>query len=281
MLSDPRLAQDYARDGYVTVQLLDADGVAAVRAIRERHGAAPGDPGTGLFNDTWSTDREYKRAVSRALSDAMGTAVADTLVGHRILGLVHIVKWPGEAGRVPAHRDPSFVDESVHRSVAVWCALEDLGPDDGVLRVVPGSHLLDSGVRVHQAPENLYPDVDAHSEELSVAVPLRAGEAIVYDHRLIHLSDPIGGARERTVVAGVMTPSAARPVYSLSTPEGDVTVGIDEEFFLAHRLDSLDADEVLRTLPRAEPAPGGSVPIELKALRAARRRHRRRLRRSH
>ncbi|MFN7149745.1 MAG: phytanoyl-CoA dioxygenase family protein [Microthrixaceae bacterium] len=281
MLSDPRRAEDYARDGYVTVQLLDSDGVAAVRAIREQHGTAPGDPGTGLFNDTWSIDRTYKRTVSRALLDAMGDAVADTLVEHRILGLVHIVKWPGDGGRVPAHRDPSFVDEAAHRSAAVWCALEDLGPDDGVLRVVPGSHLLGSGVRVHQAPENLYPDVDEHADELSVAVPLRAGEAIVYDHRLIHLSDPIGGVRERTVVAGVMTPAVAAPVYSLSTPLGDVTVGIDEEFFLEHRLDSLDADEVLRTLPRAEPAPAAFAPLDLKTLRAARRRHRRRLRRDH
>jgi hypothetical protein len=281
VLSDPRLARDYARDGYVTVQLLDADGVAAVRAVREQHGAAPGDPGTGLFNDTWSSDRSYKRIVSGALHEAMGDAVADALVEHRVLGLVHIVKWPGEAGRVPAHRDPSFVDETAHRSVAIWCALEDLGVDDGVLRVVPGSHLLDSGVRVHQAPENLYPDVDEHADELSVAVPLRAGEAIVYDHRLIHLSDPIGGSRERTVVAGVMTPSAARPVYSLSTAEGDVTVGIDEQFFLEHRLDSLDGDEVLRTLPRADPAPAAFAPLDLKALRAAHRRHRRQLRRDH
>lgn len=276
MFHDPDLQRRYERDGYVTVQLLDAERLEAVTAVRREHGSAPGDPRTGLFNDTWSTDRSYTREVSSALHEHLDGPVDDLLVDHRILGFVHIVKWPGESGRVPAHRDPTFVDEQRFRSVAIWCALEDLGPDDGALRVVPGSHLLDSGVRVHQAEHNLFPQVDEHAAELSIPVPLQAGWAVVYDHRLIHLSDPTRRDHERTVIAGVMTPREAEAVYSVHGPEGAVTVAIGPDFFLDHQLDALDVEDLLRSAPRSGPEPGTVPDISLRQVRALRRRRHRR-----
>ena len=275
MFHDPDLQRRYERDGYVTVQLLDDEALDAVRAVRHDNGDAPGDPRTGLFNDTWSTDRSYKRRVSSALHEHLDGPVDELLVDHRILGFVHIVKWPGESGRVPAHRDPTFVDEQHHRSVAIWCALEDLGPADGPLRVVPGSHLLDSGVRVHQAEHNLYPHVDEHADELSVPVPLSAGEAIVYDHRLIHLSDATEREHERTVIAGIMAPRDAEAVYSMNGPDGAVTVAIGPDFFLDHQLDALDVDEVLASTRRTAPEPGAVPDISLRQLRSLQRRRRR------
>jgi len=257
------------------VQLLDAGTLDAVRRVRLEFGDAPGDPRTGLFNDTWSTDRAYKHRVSAALHEHLDGPVDELLVDHRILGFVHIVKWPGEVGRVPAHRDPTFVDEQWFRSVAIWCALDDLGPTDGVLRVVPGSHLLESGVRVHQAEHNLFPVVDEYAQELSVPVPLPAGWAVVYDHRLIHLSDATERDHERAVIAGIMTPREATAVYSVDGPEGAVTVAIGPDFFLDHQLDALDVADVLQSSPRSAPEPGAVPDIPLRTLRTLQRRRRR------
>ena len=268
---DEELERRFERDGYVAARLLDEEGIEAVRELRRRLGPAPGDPASGLFNDTWSTDSGYKREVIDGLTDLVAPRLAELLVDHRPLGIVHIVKWPGDEGRVVAHRDPTFVDETSHRSLGVWCTLGDLGSDEGPLRVIPGSHRLPSGVRVHQSPDNLYPEVDSAIDELSVPVPLGPGEALLYDHRLLHLSEANRTERERVVVGGIIVPAGVQAIYAVQTPRGARCVRIEPGFFSEHRLDRLDVDRVLATCPDLGPVAESSKRIGLEELRALRR----------
>ena len=268
---DEELQQRFEQDGYVTAQLLDDEGIQAARELRRRLGPAPGDSGSGLFNDTWSTDEAYKREVIGGLTALVAPRLAVLLVDHRPLGIVHIVKWPGDSGRVVAHRDPTFVDETHHRSVGVWCTLHDLTADEGPLRVIPGSHRLPSGVRVHQSPENLYPEVDSVVDEVSVPVPLRPGEALLYDHRLIHLSEANRTEQERVVVGGIVVPASVQAIYAVQTPSGARCVQIEPEFFAEHRLDQLDVDRVMSSCPDLGPVPEDRTHIGLEDLRALRR----------
>jgi hypothetical protein len=270
VLRDDDRQRRFDRDGYVVVPLLDEAAVAAAVDLRRRFGTAPGDPGTGLFNDTWSTDVGYKRRVMAELGALVTGPLDQVLVDHRLLGLVQIVKWPGDTGQVVAHRDPTFVDEDRHRSLGVWCALQDMTSDQGPLRVLPGSHRLPSGVRVHQSTDNLYPEVDEHLEELSTGVPLCAGEAILYDHRLIHLSEANRTDRERTVIAGILVPDEARTVYAVQTDDGPRLVEVGADFFVEHRLNELDVDRVLATCTDLGPVPAGPGPLRLDDLRALR-----------
>lgn len=231
--------------GYVTVDLLDEVELQEVRAVRNRLGVAPGDPRTGLFNDTWSTDTGYKRAVSEAMDRVFAPAVQRVLPDHRSLGFVHIVKWPGEAGDVVAHRDPTFVDEDRFRSMMVWCALDDVTVETGALWVVPGSHRAATGVRGHQCEENLYPEVSADRPRYAVPLELRAGSAVLYDHALVHTSGPNRSSDERVAIAGVLVPDSAAPRYAVPNGPAELsTVAIDEQFFIDHRLSHLDPDAV-------------------------------------
>ncbi|WP_426574223.1 phytanoyl-CoA dioxygenase family protein [Aquihabitans sp. McL0605] len=238
---------------------LDADQVRRVRTVQERHGIAPGDPGSGLFNDTWSTDASYKAAMSSSLTEILEEPTRREFLEYVSLGWTNITKWPGSAGAVISHRDPSFVDERVHRSYGVWCAIEPVGPDTGALTLAPGSHRARPLVRVHQAEDNLAPDYDGALAERTVSIPLAAGEAIVYDHALVHGSGPNTGPHPRTVVAGLLVPVAAAPRYTIATDDGPVTVGIDRHFFLDEKLDQLDVDHVVATYPSI---PAGTAPTE-------------------
>jgi hypothetical protein len=246
----PLLVSELQEQGYVTVDLLDEVELDAVRAVRRRLGAAPGDPGSGLFNDTWSTDVDYKRAVAAAMDRVFAPAVRRVLPDHRSLGFVHVVKWPGDAGDVVAHRDPTFVDEDRFRSLMVWCALEDVTIGTGALWVVPGSHRATTGVRGHQCEENLYPEVSAERSQYAVPLELRAGAAVLYDHALIHTSGPNRSPAARVAVAGVLVPDVAVPRYAVpSGPDELRTVVIDERFFIDHRLSELDLEAVAATCP--------------------------------
>lgn len=255
-VADPTLAAALSERGYVVLPFLDDEQLATLRRVHEDSGPAPGDPRTGLFNDTWSTDVAWKRAVSARLTELLGGPVHRVVGDHRALGFAHIVKWPGDPGAVVAHRDPTFVDERRHRSLMLWIALDDVDEDNGALWVVPGSHRGARGVRVHQSPANVDTSITPGDGGPAVAVPLRAGEAVLYDHALVHLSAPNHSGVARWAVACPLVPADATPRYAVPVDDTEArVVEIDEEFFIGHRLCSLDVDAVLRDYPTIDRVP--------------------------
>jgi ectoine hydroxylase-related dioxygenase (phytanoyl-CoA dioxygenase family) len=78
-----------------------------------------------------------------------------TLVdGYRICFANFLNKAPQNAdvGAVPLHQDPTFVDETLYRTVGLWVPLVDTVPENGGLVVVPGSHRFNRGPRAVGAP---------------------------------------------------------------------------------------------------------------------------------
>ncbi|WP_421121232.1 phytanoyl-CoA dioxygenase family protein [Aquihabitans daechungensis] len=246
---DPVLEAQLASDGYVIVDLLDAGACEAARALCARLGPAPGDRRDGLFNDSWSTDRTHTRRLSEGLWAIFAPAVRERFVGHRSLICGTSVKWPGEAGVVPAHRDPTFLDEARYRSVGIFCAIEPIGVDRGPLEVLPGSHRTSGEVRVHQSPRNVCADLAEDVERRFRPIPLAQGQAVIYDHSLLHRS---GQPQHRARAAAMcqLVPDGATPWYAVATEPGVAAVlEVDEEFFLGNKLDQLDSDAVVATCP--------------------------------
>ncbi len=230
--------------------MFDSEDVDTLRSIHDAAGVAPGDDRTGLFNDTWSTDGEWKHRTSARIAAALDTRLNGVFPDHRPLGFAHIVKWPGALGAVPAHRDPTFVDERQYRSLMMWVPLDDVDVDNGALWVLPGSHRDRTGVRVHQSPDNLLDAVSCDPRGPAHPMPLRAGEVLVYDHALVHLSGPNLGTTPRVAVAAPLVPSSAEVRYAVPTGGTAATiVEVDERFFLDHRLCDLDVETVLREFP--------------------------------
>lgn len=171
-------------------------------------------------------------------------------MGHRPLIWGTSVKWPGESGVVGAHRDPTFVDERRFRSVGIWCAVDEVDRSRGTLEVLPGSHRPDGEVRVHQSEHNLLPTLRPEVEQRFEAIPLGAGEAIVYDHSLVHRSGPNRGPNARVAVMTHLVPDEAEARYAVPVGAGRAAVlAVDQEFFLTEQVNQLDVEAVLRSHP--------------------------------
>lgn len=90
-------------------------------------------------------------------------------------------KWPGAGTRHHSHHTPfDGADHYVFhggricaQTVTVCYALADIGPEDGALEVIPGSH---------KSNFPLPPDPDPFRQRL----PLKAGQAVVFCHNLNH-----------------------------------------------------------------------------------------------
>ena len=122
----------------------------------------------------------------------------------------YVISKPPRSPALWWHQDWWAWDEPESLSASppqmfVMYYLRDVGPNDGCLRVIPGSHR-----RRHRLHDEL---PEAHSEKLresgvaeraqsrqpdEVAVPVRAGDAVVGDVRLLHGTYANGSDRRRT-----------------------------------------------------------------------------------
>ena len=113
-----------------------------------------------------------------------------------------LVKESGEGSETGFHQDPTLVDNhSNYVSANVWIALQDTNTNNGNLSVVEGSHRLSKNMLVatpkHPTIYEKFSDKLAlHATEL----PIKAGQAIVLDNKLIHGATPNFSNTERLAV---------------------------------------------------------------------------------
>ena len=202
---DPRIDDEVHRRGFVVVELLDPDDLAAlwdIWADIEREFPPVWDP-TGLATTLrhpgadLAADARIRPIVERALDGV--------LVDRVPFMSAFLLKRPG-SDQLPAHIDWRMVDSPDTVTHGCWVPLEDTSPEHGALGVVPGSHLLVDFDRTPEDPGHEWTEdlMAAGAERLVLDVP--AGHAVIYDHRLIHFSETNESARIRVAVNTAVAP---------------------------------------------------------------------------
>ena len=221
---------ELARSGFTRIDLLTLDEIAALRDVHDRHHP---DAGIGFDTDFAYLAPAHKREVDAEIRRVVGAAVARAFEGVRLFNVTFVVKWPDDSSALPLHQDWSYVDETEHRSVVVWIALDDTSPvlDNGPLFVLPGSHRIGLEHRgTMTAPWHL-----EHADELrarSIPVTVRAGQAAILDNRLLHWSPPNATDDMRLAFAMAVTDADAPLQHSTLVEPGVVTVHqVGPEFF--------------------------------------------------
>ncbi len=218
----------FARDGYAVVPLLDAGEVAGLQTAWERlHPSSA----AGFHATLFSRDVDYKRGADRAIRAIATPRLAAHLAGFRPLLGNFVAKLPGAEGAMTLHQDWTFVDERRFFSLNCWCPLIDVDAGNGALHVWPGSHRLLETWRGTRLPPPTA-GLEVPIERLR-CLRMRAGEACIYDHRLLHASPPNRRESARVAFALTLVPEAARPIHAYRSPlDGAVELyAIDESFF--------------------------------------------------
>lgn len=183
----------YERDGAVfPVRVLDGGEAARYRAgfeeLEARVGTGRGYLGWSHLYFRWA----YELAVHPAVLDA-----AEQIIGPDILvySTLILCKHPGDPSRVRWHQDGTYSGLHLSPTVTAWIALSDSTPENGCMRVVPGSH---QWGRLPHAPSPGDDNLIRNSDEVQVEVDeaeardvvLRAGEMSLHHYSIIHGSNP-------------------------------------------------------------------------------------------
>src|SRR4051794_41133094 len=195
---DPGHEQRFREQGFVVVPFLDEPAVAHLRSAFARLG----DPGWGVYHhELWGRDEGRKRAVRAVLAPLIAPALDNVLVGYVSRTQAYIRKQPGEETRVAPHVDITFVDESRWRSVMLWCSLTGGQTGEGILHLVPGSHRLrGAAVRAHRDDASAFPELESEVRtRWGVPVEVGPGQAVLFDHAIVHFAEPNIGRRDQLV----------------------------------------------------------------------------------
>ena len=156
----------------------------------------------------------YDFCTSTALLDRL-----EPLLGPDIVLLyAHILnKKPGGL-RVAWHQDGPYwhrIDPKI--AVTAWVALDDATPENGCMRVIPGSHrghrdlgqqLSDVPALIQARPYELPPDVIDESRAVDLA--MKRGDVSFHDSSLVHGSEPNRTDRRRAALTIRYVPAATR-----------------------------------------------------------------------
>ncbi|MBA8952973.1 phytanoyl-CoA dioxygenase family protein [Actinomadura namibiensis] len=184
--------EKYETDGYAIFRnVLDADLVAEadahVRWLQEHH---PGRSGEDLSTELVAADPFWVRLVS----DDRLLDIAQLFVGPDIaLFASHYIAKPPYTGKaVLWHQDGAFWPLDPMRVVTLWLAVDRSTPENGCLRVIPGSHRQGlHGVRERAGRDAVFgveSDV-AVDESRAVDMVLEPGDVEVHHPNIMHGSN--------------------------------------------------------------------------------------------
>lgn len=244
VLSDLGDDAELQGSGYIVLPFFDPEEVR--RLIAAYEAIVPREE-TGLQLDFVRPDRDLVRRLTVEMRSRLEPKLDEAFVDHWPVLTSFIAKHPGPDSDFYLHRDITMNDGRTNRCFTAWIPLVDVGPGtpNGGLRLVTGSEHLPTGEHGFDASVLIEPYREFLAERTE-PVTLRAGEAVVYDARLLHASDANVSAAPRLAVGCGIARRSEPLVYVRPTGRRHRVVHeIDRDFFVDHH----PADIVMEGMP--------------------------------
>lgn len=183
-LKNDALNAQLAEAGYVVVPLLNDD---EVKDLVDQFDASHDENIIPFYATAHHESSDFRKQMSQAIIDAISPNVNKLFADCKLLGGSFITKTNSDQSLLQPHQDWNIVDENEFRSFNIWIPLVDLDENNGAIEVLPKSHNWVRGIR-HSSIPCAYQNVHHLVWENMKPLYLKAGEALIYDHSLLHAS---------------------------------------------------------------------------------------------
>jgi hypothetical protein len=207
VFNDPLLQKQFEDKGYVVVpSLLNRLETEKLSSLCQQ---GKNDSSGFFYTTHFSSDPAYKQQVHDAITAVVFPRATSYLNNFAPLFANFMIKNPDPKNAMDLHADWAYVEEPEHHSVSIWIPLVDVNEENGCLGIIEGSHKILNAIRgplIHQTSrqrDNLW------VKKYGKLLPMKAGDAILYDHALLHYSPP-----NKT--------SSVRPAINLSAAPANV-----------------------------------------------------------
>jgi len=209
ILSESSGNTDLQQKGYAIVPFLNAKEIKQLTDFfYQNHPALP----DGMYASSHAGDFAFRKKMNEEIKNICARAMEVAFQNATPLGSTFMVKSKGENGSLHPHQDWSIVDEKEFNSYNIWLPLVDVNEQNGTLLILPDSHNMFDNIRGLNIPSS-FENVMQQVWQYLVPINMKAGEALVYDHRLLHASNINKTTTPRLVVVYGLIPSAANMRY--------------------------------------------------------------------
>lgn len=188
IFNNPHLQNSFDSKGYAVLDLLAPEPVELLKNVYAKY--------TDLHRNTSfvSTNLLDEKKVRFEIADEIKRIIQKPLdsffINTKFWAPAFMIKPPGEETEFKLHQDWTFVDEEHYYSGNVWVPLSDTDVSNGTICVIPKSHYqFIKTLRAHTIHE-IFRNREAVIKDLCVPVNLKAGQAIVFQHSVVHYSPP-------------------------------------------------------------------------------------------
>jgi ectoine hydroxylase-related dioxygenase (phytanoyl-CoA dioxygenase family) len=236
MLQHEEMNKALEEQGYIVLQVLNA---AEISSMMQLYQSLPSlkNEHFGFHVSLDLQDMAVKKQVHEKISAALANSLQKLLHPYRCFSGRFAVKEAMDNSYIPAHQDWTFVNEELYNSYNVWTALHDIDPENGGLYMVPQSHhRFLNRQRATPLPIFKCPCDGMQEEMMAQAVPitLKAGQAVIFNSRLVHGSFVNKSDQARIAMAMEITEAEAPLLHYYLSPDTANTLyeyAIDESFF--------------------------------------------------
>jgi hypothetical protein len=163
-----------------------------------------------FFTTTSPLDIPYRIKMDQGIRQITDLKIAELFVDYETLYASFIIKKRGFKGKIGLHADWQFVEEPAYSAINIWIALTDLSHRTGTLKVIPGSQ---NDVQQLRGPNYMLAEEHYAKEQQLKTLPLKKGQAVIYDARLLHASANNLLKDKRIAASALVVPKEAEIWY--------------------------------------------------------------------
>ncbi len=219
IFKNSEIKQKVEEFGYAIVDLIEPSTIEEMLSIYHQEHQLTDEKG-GMFYSVYSQDTDYRKRIHSALQTELNSVFEEHFTGYNNGLNFFINKLSGDDSAFSIHQDSSAVDEFKHSSLSVWIPLQDVDETNGALWVVEKTHQMFSPFRsVSFSPP--FSNIKETVKKYLKPIALKAGQALVFDARIIHTSGKNTSGKDRIAVVSGILPAEATFQLSYQDKEDD------------------------------------------------------------
>ena len=230
---DPQLDTQFKTDGYCVVENLLPQ--QTVKLLEENFFRLADKAGLDIpFSTThWSSNDLYRQEVHRSVTEAVFPLISRLLPNYKNIFGYYLAKKPGGKNKTTIHQDWTLCDESIYTGMTLWSPLTAVNLQNGCFQVVKRSHLFYNNIRGTNIESPYTSFGNAIEEEYLTSLELKKGDAVFFDHRLMHASPPNLTDKIRIAAGMVLLPEQAQVEHYVKEEETIYRYQCDDKFLLS------------------------------------------------
>lgn len=207
VLRDSNLKEIIHTKGYAVIPFLGKQELSLLNELYHKEHSIQAKEGA-MFYTLYSKDIDYRKRVHISIATLLEPIFEKHFHNYKNIVNIFINKISGSQSGFYTHQDTTALDEFKYSPLSIWIPLQDITPENGALGVIEKSHWFFSPYRSITIP---FPFGKINSTVKNYLKPiyLKAGEALVFDPRIIHNSFTNSSGKDRIVVLCGIFPKEA------------------------------------------------------------------------